>query len=149
MARLKPLGLNHTNVVFSYETVSGCLSGIEDPLHPFAPPQLHVRPFGAAALAAAFFVLVLTLSHGAMAGDAGRHSGNQGRLEAEYVVSVAGIPIGRGNWIIEISDEVLFGRRERHDDGHHKVLYRRARHWRGARHFQRWPTGADELWRHS
>jgi hypothetical protein len=105
MARLKPLGLNHTNVVFSYETVSGCLSGIEDPLHPFAPPQLHVRPFGAAALAAAFFVLVLTLSHGAMAGDAGRQSGNQARLEAEYVVSVAGIPIGRGNWIIEISDE--------------------------------------------
>jgi hypothetical protein len=30
-------------------------------LHPIAPPQLHVRPFGAAALAAAFFVFVLTL----------------------------------------------------------------------------------------
>jgi hypothetical protein len=105
MARLKRLGLNHTNVVFSNETVSGSVSGIEDPLPPIAPPQLHVRRFGAAAFAAAFFVFVLTFSHGAVAGDAGRQSGNQARLEAEYVVSVAGIPIGRGNWIIEISDE--------------------------------------------
>src|SRR5436190_8938050 len=103
MSWLNRHGLNHTNVVFSNETVSGFLSGIEDSLHPIAPPQLHVRPVGAAALAAAFFVFVLTLSHGAIAGDAGRQSGNQARLEAEYVVSVAGIPIGRGNWIIEIS----------------------------------------------
>ena len=29
----------------------------------------------------------------------------QGRLEAEYTVSLAGIPIGRGNWIIEISED--------------------------------------------
>ena len=29
----------------------------------------------------------------------------QGRLEAEYIASIAGIPIGRGNWIIEISDD--------------------------------------------
>ncbi len=29
----------------------------------------------------------------------------QGRLEAVYTASIAGIPIGRGNWIIEISDD--------------------------------------------
>jgi hypothetical protein len=29
----------------------------------------------------------------------------QGRLEAEYTVSISGIPIGRGNWVIEISDD--------------------------------------------
>jgi hypothetical protein len=28
-----------------------------------------------------------------------------GRLEAEYTASLSGIPIGRGNWIIEISDD--------------------------------------------
>jgi hypothetical protein len=27
------------------------------------------------------------------------------RFEAEYVVSIAGVPIGRGNWIIDISDD--------------------------------------------
>jgi hypothetical protein len=29
----------------------------------------------------------------------------QGRLEAEYVASLAGIPIGHGNWVIEISND--------------------------------------------
>ncbi len=29
----------------------------------------------------------------------------QGRLEAEYTASVAGIPIGRGNWVIEIFED--------------------------------------------
>ena len=29
----------------------------------------------------------------------------QGRLEAEYTASIAGIPIGRGNWMVEISDD--------------------------------------------
>jgi Protein of unknown function (DUF3108) len=29
----------------------------------------------------------------------------QGRLEAEYTASLAGIPIGRGNWVIEISED--------------------------------------------
>jgi Protein of unknown function (DUF3108) len=28
----------------------------------------------------------------------------QGRLEARYVVTLAGIPIGKGNWVIDISD---------------------------------------------
>jgi len=29
----------------------------------------------------------------------------QGRLDARYVVTLAGVPIGRGSWIIDISDE--------------------------------------------
>ncbi len=29
----------------------------------------------------------------------------QGRLEAEYTVTISGIPIGRGNWVIEVSDD--------------------------------------------
>jgi hypothetical protein len=28
-----------------------------------------------------------------------------GRLEAEYTVTISGVPIGRGNWVIEISDD--------------------------------------------
>jgi len=50
----------------------------------------------AAAFAAAFFV---------MAADTGHEASAQGRLEAEYAASIAGIPIGRGNWIIEIFDD--------------------------------------------
>jgi hypothetical protein len=40
-----------------------------------------------------------------MAVDASHIAAAQGRLEAEYVASVAGIPIGRGNWVIEIADD--------------------------------------------
>lgn len=36
--------------------------------------------------------------------DAGRVACAQGRLEAEYVASISGIPIGHGNWVVEISD---------------------------------------------
>jgi hypothetical protein len=38
----------------------------------------------------------------ALAADPIHAAPAQGRLEAEYVASVAGIPIGRGNWVIEI-----------------------------------------------
>lgn len=47
---------------------------------------------GVAAIAAAF------------AADSTIPAYAQGRLEAEYVASVSGIPIGRGNWVVEISD---------------------------------------------
>jgi len=60
------------------------------------------KPFtghAAAASAAAFFVIA------AVAGDASHQAAAQGRLEAEYIASIAGIPIGRGNWIIEIFDD--------------------------------------------
>jgi len=41
----------------------------------------------------------------AWAADAGHVAAAQGRLEAEYTASLAGIPIGRGNWVIEISED--------------------------------------------
>ena len=41
----------------------------------------------------------------AAVGDARHGAAAQGRLEAEYTASIAGIPIGRGNWIIEIADD--------------------------------------------
>jgi len=51
----------------------------------------------------AFGLLTLLAAAG---GDAAcRQAGAQGRLEAEYTASIAGIPIGRGNWVIEISDD--------------------------------------------
>jgi Protein of unknown function (DUF3108) len=40
----------------------------------------------------------------ALAADASNVAGAQGRLEAEYVATVSGIPIGHGNWVVEISD---------------------------------------------
>ena len=74
-------------------------------MHPLVPLQLRVRRIGAAALAAAFLVFLSGVVPGAKAGDAAHQTGGLTRLEAEYVVSVAGIPIGRGNWIIELSDD--------------------------------------------
>jgi len=94
-------------------------------LHSFALPPLRLRRACAAASAAAFLVFVAILGAAsffvsadvAVAGDTGRQGGTQGgiqagsqrgnqaRLEAEYVVTLAGIPIGRGNWIIELSDD--------------------------------------------
>jgi hypothetical protein len=53
---------------------------------------------GAAALAA----VIVTVALGA---DAANVAAAQGRFEAEYTATLAGIPIGRGNWIIEISDD--------------------------------------------
>ncbi len=41
----------------------------------------------------------------ALAADAGHVAAAQGRFEAEYTATLAGIPIGRGNWVIEISDD--------------------------------------------
>jgi hypothetical protein len=68
-------------------------------------PQLRARPLGAAALAAAFLVFTSGTVPGAKAGDAVHQTGGLTRLEAEYIASIAGIPIGRGNWIIELSDD--------------------------------------------
>jgi Protein of unknown function (DUF3108) len=41
----------------------------------------------------------------ALAIDAAHVAAAQGRLEAEYTATLAGIPIGRGNWVIEISED--------------------------------------------
>jgi hypothetical protein len=76
-------------------------------------PTPHRRS-GHAAFAAAFLVAGLwgTLAFvPAIAAEAGHPAPapaqppTQGRLEAEYVASLAGIPIGHGNWIIEISSD--------------------------------------------
>lgn len=53
---------------------------------------------GTAALAAAMVTAGL-------AADAGHVAVAQGRFEAEYTATLAGIPIGRGNWVIDISDD--------------------------------------------
>ena len=58
----------------------------------------YVVPSAPAATAAAACLLA------ALAVDAGKVAGAQGRLEAEYVATVSGIPIGHGNWVVEISD---------------------------------------------
>ena len=54
---------------------------------------------------AAVFVTIALATLAAVAADANRQAAAQGRLEAEYTASIAGIPIGRGNWIVEISDD--------------------------------------------
>jgi hypothetical protein len=41
----------------------------------------------------------------ALVADATHVTAAQGRFEAEYTATLAGIPIGRGNWVIEISDD--------------------------------------------
>jgi Protein of unknown function (DUF3108) len=70
----------------------------------FTAATSPIRRFAIAAFAAAIFIM-LSAAPRAIAGDAVHQPPAVGRLEAEYVASVAGIPIGRGNWIIEINDE--------------------------------------------
>jgi hypothetical protein len=66
---------------------------------------------GAAAFAAAFFVMGSVAVSGPLTpeakagGEPPHQAPTQGRLEAEYVVTIAGIPVGRGNWAIEISED--------------------------------------------
>ncbi len=62
-----------------------------------------VRPAGSAALSAA--VCVMTAMASVLAVDATHVAAAQGRLDAEYTASLAGIPIGRGNWVIEIFED--------------------------------------------
>lgn len=51
-----------------------------------------------APVAAAFLVAALVA-------DGGHTAGAQGRLDAEYVATVSGIPVGHGSWTVEISDK--------------------------------------------
>jgi hypothetical protein len=58
------------------------------------------------ACSAALTALAAVVCLAAIAADAAVHgAAAQNRLEAEYIASVAGIPIGRGNWVIEISED--------------------------------------------
>jgi hypothetical protein len=71
------------------------------PLPALVAPQPMVRRASYAA-AAAFFVLTVLA---AVAVDAGHRAVAQGRLDAQYTVTIAGIPIGRGNWIIDFAND--------------------------------------------
>lgn len=69
---------------------------------PFTLPKSLRRRAGAALLGAVFLAPTTVA---AVAGDASHPAAAQGRLEAEYIASIAGIPIGRGNWIIEFTND--------------------------------------------
>ena len=57
-------------------------------------------PCNAAVFAASVFVIA------ALAADATVHgAAAQVRLEAEYIASIAGIPVGRGGWVIDIAED--------------------------------------------
>ena len=64
------------------------------------PSKLLVRNGGSAACAAVALIVI-----GALAGDGAHIAAAQGRLEAQYTASLSGIPIGRGDWVIEISED--------------------------------------------
>ncbi len=59
----------------------------------------HSARAAPAAIAAAVCVLATALA------DSGHMAAAQNRLEAEYVASLAGIPIGHGNWVIDIDND--------------------------------------------
>jgi Protein of unknown function (DUF3108) len=67
---------------------------------PVVVPPLRLIRFAARAVFA-----TTTCVTAALAIDASHFAAAQGRLEAEYSASVAGIPIGRGSWVIDISDD--------------------------------------------
>lgn len=68
---------------------AGLAAGLATALAPSLAPSL------AAGLAAAALTLAGALSGAALA---------QGKLEARYAASLAGIPIGNGSWVIDIGD---------------------------------------------
>jgi hypothetical protein len=68
----------------------------------FMLPQWRIGNATAPVFVAALCV-VATI--GAFAADARHTAAAQGRLEADYAVTVAGLPIGHGSWIVEISDK--------------------------------------------
>jgi hypothetical protein len=67
----------------------------------FALLHRRIREAKLAVPAAAVWAMTVLA---AFAVDASQAASAQGRLEAEYVASVSGIPIGHGNWVVEISD---------------------------------------------
>ena len=61
-----------------------------------------IAPSVTAAVPAAA-VCVMTLL-GALIGDARHSAAAQGRLDADYIATVSGVPVGHGNWVVEITD---------------------------------------------
>jgi hypothetical protein len=97
---LERSGPNHRNDLINGNTVKEFQRRSEGSfLSAFLAPNPLIRRVRAAAFAAAFFVMA------AIATDASHPAAAQGRLEAEYSATLSGIPIGRGNWIIEINDD--------------------------------------------
>ena len=84
----------------------------------------------------------------ALAIDAAHVAAAQGRLEAEYTASLAGIPIGRGNWVIEISEDQFTATATGGTFGILRVFNPRPRHQRLAGRRERRTAGADDLCRH-
>jgi hypothetical protein len=56
-------------------------------------------------LTCAFPALGIAVLMAGFLADARHTAAAQGRLEAEYVATLMGIPIGRGNWIIDVSED--------------------------------------------
>ena len=65
----------------------------------FVLPKRLVCPTAPAAITAAVCVMATWIA------GANYPAAAQSRLEAEYIASVSGIPIGRGNWVIEVTDD--------------------------------------------
>src|ERR1700759_3018712 len=55
----------------------------------------------------------------------------QGRLEAQYEASLAGIPVGRGTWAIEIGDDSYSAAAQGGTSGLLKTIFQRLRTRRG------------------
>jgi hypothetical protein len=65
----------------------------------FVPPQPLTRRAGCALAVAVGVVAAAAVA------DSSRVAAAQGRLDAEYVVTIAGIPLGRGNWAVDIAED--------------------------------------------
>jgi uncharacterized protein DUF3108 len=61
-------------------------------------------PFDAASVVSATFAAAVCIM-AALAADAGHVAAAQTHLEAEYTATLAGLPIGRGTWAIEIAED--------------------------------------------
>jgi len=64
------------------------------------PVWLSCKTRSAASAAAASFLALVA----AFASDAGKVAEAQGRLDARYVATISGVPVGQGNWAVEISE---------------------------------------------
>src|SRR5580698_10301937 len=67
------------------------------------PVSMLLQRFPCNAASAAFSAAVCVMA--ALAADAGHGAAAQTRLDAEYTATLSGLPIGRGNWVIEITDD--------------------------------------------
>jgi hypothetical protein len=88
-----PLALGHAAEKPLPAVTKGIAAAVNTLLGPF------IRTAGRAVSAGAGFAVA------ALALDAANIAAAQGRLDAEYTATLAGIPIGRGNWVIDITED--------------------------------------------